>query len=155
MKHLFKLLVTLAFTLLASTPVLASEKGSTDEAVALVKKAIAYLKDNGKEKAFAEFSNPKGQFVDRDLYVVAFSTSGDGVALAHGGNAKLVGRSLLDLRDVDGKYMVKEFLKVANDKAGKGWVDYKWPHPVSKAIEAKTTYVERAGDIAIACGVYK
>lgn len=154
MKQLMiKLVALCAFALCGHA--LASDNGSSTEAVALVKKAITYLKENGREKAFAEFSNPKGQFIDRDMYIVAFSTNGDGVALAHGGNARLVGRSLLDLRDVEGKYMVKEFLRVANEKSGSGWVDYKWPHPVTKAIESKSTYIERAGDVAIACGVYK
>ena len=150
---MIKLVALCAFVL--SSHAFAGDNGTSTEAVALVKKAIAYLKENGKDKAFAEFSNPKGQFIDRDMYIVAFATNGDGVALAHGGNARLVGRSLLDLRDVEGKYMVKEFLRVANEKSGSGWVDYKWPHPVTKAIESKSTYIERTGDIAIACGVYK
>lgn len=155
MKKFFKVCTLCLFSLLLSAPVLAAERGSPDEAVALVKKAIAYLKEHGKEKAFAEFTRPSGDFADRDLYILAFSTNGDGIALAHGGNARLVGKSLLELRDVDGKYIVKEFVKTANDKTGKGWVDYKWPHPVSKAIEAKSTYIERIGDTAIACGIYK
>jgi hypothetical protein len=50
----------------------ADEYGTAAEAEAMVKKAIAYLKANGKDKAFAEFSNPKGQFVDRDLYVTVY-----------------------------------------------------------------------------------
>jgi len=45
----------------------AADQGTKEEAVAMVKKAIDYIKANGNEKAFAEFSNPKGQFVDRDL----------------------------------------------------------------------------------------
>lgn len=155
MKQLIKLIALCTLAFAACGNAFAEDKGTADEATALVRKAIAYLKENGKEKAFAEFSNPKGLFVDRDLYIIAFSTNGDGVALAHGGNAKLVGRSLLDLRDMEGKYMVKGFLKVANEKAGKGWVDYKWPNLVSKAIEAKSTYIERTGDTAIACGIYK
>jgi hypothetical protein len=47
----------------------AADKGSKEEAVALAKKAVAFLKTNGPDKAFKEFNNPKGQFVDRDLYV--------------------------------------------------------------------------------------
>lgn len=39
--------------------------------------------------------------------------------------------------------------------ADKGWVDYKWPNPVSIALEAKSSYVEKAGDVIIGCGTYK
>ena len=37
-----------------------------DEAQAMVKKGIAFIKANGPEKAYAEISNKSGQFVDRD-----------------------------------------------------------------------------------------
>lgn len=53
-----------------------------DEAVAMVKKAVAAIKSEGTEKAYAEISDPKGPFVDRDLYIVVYRM--DGVVLAHG-----------------------------------------------------------------------
>jgi cytochrome c len=130
----------------------AGDKGTADEATALTKKAIAYLKANGKEKAFAEFSNPSGQFKDRDLYI--FVIDFNGKTVAHGANAKLIDKNMAELKDADGKLFIKEFIDVAKGK-GKGWVDYKWPHPTTKAIEAKTSYVEKADDVIVACGIYK
>jgi len=47
----------------------AEKRGTAAEAEALVKKAIAYMKSNGREAAFAEINNPKGKFTDRDLYI--------------------------------------------------------------------------------------
>ena len=58
------------------------------------------------------------------------------------------------MKDVDDKHFIKAFLDVAATK-GSGWVDYKWPNPVSKASEKKSTYVEKAGDLVIICGIYK
>ncbi|MFZ6743128.1 cache domain-containing protein [Undibacterium sp. JH2W] len=133
----------------------AAEKGSADEAVALVKRAAAYLKENGKDKAYAEFNNTNGQFVVKDLYVFVYNTNGDGINRAHGANPKMVGKNLLDLKDVDGTPIVTKFLNVANSKAGQGWVDYKWPNPTTKVLEPKSTYVERVGDVLIGCGIYK
>ena len=150
-KFLSTLLLGLS-ALLFGHGVLAAEKGSADEAVALTKKAIAYLKANGKEKAFAEINNPNGQFKDRDLYVFVFDLNGK--TLAHGTNPKLLDKNLLDLKDADGKLFVKEFVDVAKTK-GKGWIDYKWPHPATKAIEAKSTYVEKVDDVMVGCGIYK
>lgn len=46
------------------------------------------------------------------------------------------------------------FIDVANSK-GKGWVDYKWPNPTTKAVEAKSTYIEKTDDLVIGCGIYK
>ncbi|MBO0759196.1 MAG: histidine kinase, partial [Bradyrhizobiaceae bacterium] len=63
---------------------LAAEFGTKEEAQALVKKAIAFIKEQGPEKAYAEFTDRGGKFVDRDLYVVVYRL--DGKVLAHGGN---------------------------------------------------------------------
>ncbi|MFZ6653688.1 cache domain-containing protein [Undibacterium sp. TJN19] len=158
MRRLFPkiLLAALSFVLLGAGPLAqAVEKGTQDEAVALVKKAAAYLKENGKEKAFAEFSNPTGQFVVKDLYVFVYNTNGDGINRAHGANPKMIGKNLLELRDADGMFIVKGFLAAANSKAGHGWVDYNWTNPTTKMMEAKTTYIEKFGDVLIGCGVYK
>ncbi|WP_136419660.1 MULTISPECIES: cache domain-containing protein [Oxalobacteraceae] len=149
-----KLLAVLAFGLAAFGFIqssVAAEKGTKEEAVALVQKAVAYIKANGKEKAYAEFTNGT-QFKDRDLYI--FVIKFDGMAVAHGANPKLVDKNMSELKDGDGKLFVKEFIDVAKAK-GKGWVDYKWPNPVTKVIEPKSSYVERVDDTVVACGIYK
>jgi cytochrome c len=153
MKNLLK--CVLLSLLLAAGTSMAAERGTREEAVAMVKKAVAHFNKVGKEAALADFNDPKGKFVDRDLYLFVFGTSGDGVELANGANIKLVGKHLIDLRDADGKYMVKEFLATANSAAGSGWIEYKWPNPVTKGIDAKASYVEKVGDILIGCGIYK
>ena len=79
----------------------AGEHAGKDDAVAFVKKAAAYLKQNGKDKALEEFNNPKGQFIDGELYVVVLDMNG--VLLADGTKPRLVGKSLADIKDVNGK----------------------------------------------------
>lgn len=130
----------------------AAEKGTKEEAVAMVKKAIEYAKANGNEKAFSEINNPKGQFVDRDLYVVVYDMNGK--CLAHGANQKMVGRELIDNKDIDGKEFMKERIALmkANNTA---WQEYKFMNPVSKQIEPKLMYLEKHGDLIFGCGVYK
>jgi cytochrome c len=130
----------------------AADQATADEATAMVKKAVAYLKTNGKEKAIAEFNNAKGQFIDRDLYIVVLDMKG--LCLAHGAQQRLVGKDLTELKDADNKKFTLNWIEVANSK-GKGWVDYKWINPVSKAIEQKSSYVEKADDMVIGAGIYK
>lgn len=134
-------------------PVLAADKGSADEAVAMVKKAVAMVKADGKDKTFAaiaDTSNPT--FHDRDLYIYVYDLNG--VALAHGNNPKMVGKPLIGLKDNEGKAMIKEMVDLANSK-GKGWVEFKWPNPVTKTVEAKAGYVEKVDDMLIGSGIYK
>ncbi len=152
MKRLVSVLaIGCVLALSAGTAAAAADAGTKDEAVALVKKAIVYIQANGADKAYAEFSNPKGQFVDRDLYIIVYDMNGK--CLAHGANAKMVGRDLIDNKDVDGKEFVKERVEMLK-KQPSGWQDYKFRNPVSNQVEPKSAYVERAGDIIVGCGVY-
>ncbi|HAT32335.1 MAG TPA: histidine kinase [Janthinobacterium sp.] len=155
MKKLFTTLLAALLALSLAGTALAAGKGTADEAVALVKKAGAYLKENGPEKAIVAINDPKGQFVKGDLYVFMLRTNGDGIALAHGQNAKIVGKNMLELHSAEGVYFVKDFIKLVNGPAGKGWVSYKWPDPLTKNIEEKSTYVERFGDYFLGVGIYK
>ncbi|MBI5582921.1 MAG: cache domain-containing protein [Deltaproteobacteria bacterium] len=122
------------------------------EATALVDKAIAFYKANGKDKAFAEFNNPKGQFVKGELYIFIWDLTGK--VLAHGTNEKLIGKDVSQLKDVDGKLFVQEGVDLAKAK-GSGWVDYKWTNPTTKKVEAKSTYVKKVDDLIFCCGIYK
>jgi cytochrome c len=131
---------------------LAFAGGTADEAKNMVEKGVAYIKANGKDKAFAEFTNQKGSFIDRDLYI--FVVDFKGITLAHGGNEKLVGKDMLELKDADGKFFIKSFIETAQGK-GSGLVEYKWVNPQTKKIENKATYVQKVDDFFLGCGIYK
>jgi cytochrome c len=131
----------------------AADKGTPEEAVAMVQKAAALIRSAGKEKAFAAITDPANKdFHDRDLYVYVYDMNG--VAVAHGNNPKMTGKNLLELKDGEGKAMVREFLETAKTK-GKGWIDYKWPNPVTKAVDKKSGYVEKVDDVVVGSGVYR
>ena len=131
---------------------LAGDHGSAAEAEALVKKAVAFIKANGPDKAYDEFTNGKA-FKDRDLYVIVYDLSGKN--LAQGANPKLVGKDPMGLKDPNGRLFIKEFVELAKEK-GKGWVEgYKFLNPVSQKLEEKAMYLERVGDTLVGCGIYK
>ncbi|MFM9916917.1 MAG: cache domain-containing protein [Rhizobacter sp.] len=122
------------------------------EATAMVKKGTAFIKANGKDKGYATISNKAGQFNDRDLYLVVYGL--DGVVLAHGANEKMIGRNLIELKDVDGKAFVKERVELAQSK-GTFWQDYKFTNPTNKKIEPKSMYCEKLDDSVVCGGIYK
>jgi len=121
-----------------------------EAAKAMVKKAAAFMKANGEAKTLEEINDLKGQFVKGELYLFAIDLQGH--MIAHGANPKLVGKSMIDFKDADGKYFIQEFIRVA--RKGDGWVDYKWVNPVTRKTEPKSTYVEEIGNVIIACGIY-
>jgi cytochrome c len=139
--------------LLAGTAIAgAAEFATKDEAMAMVKKAAAMIKEQGPQKAYAQIDNKKGQFTDRDLYVVVYGL--DGKVLAHGANEKLIGKDMIDAQDVDGKYYVKERVELARSK-GTFWQDYKFVNPTNKKIEPKQMYCEKLEETTVCAGVYK
>ena len=126
----------------------AVSQATPDEAKAMAIKAADYLKANGPEKAFPEFTARDGPWHDRDLYVTVQDTKG--VMLAHGTNPGLIGKSLIDLRDVDGKAFTREMVAVTDA----AWVKYKWQNPRTKAVELKSTYEIRVGEHVVGVGAY-
>ncbi len=140
-------------TLLAAGGAHAKEgNASKEDALAAVKKGVAFIKANGRDKGYAEVSNKQGQFIDRDLYLVVYGL--DGTVRAHGANDKMVGKNLIDLKDVDGKAFVKERVDLAQAK-DTFWQDYKFTNPVSKKIEPKQMYCEKLEDTVVCGGIYK
>jgi len=153
MKKLIATIIGVSFlVLMAGSITSAAEFGTAPEAEAMVKKAIQLIKAEGKVKAFAEISNPKGKFVDRDLYIFVYDI--EGKCVAHGFNQKMIGKDLLEMKDPDGKYFVKERIEIAKTK-GNGWQDYKFTDPITKKIEPKSAYVEKLENLIVGCGVYK
>ncbi len=127
-------------------------KGTTIEAETLVKKAVEFMKTNGREKAYEEFSKLKGKFTNRDLYVDVYDLNGK--CLAHGQNPDRIGKDWIDLLDADNKPFVRERIEIAKAN-GKGWQNYKFSNPVTKQVEDKTAYIERYEDVIVGSGVYK
>lgn len=130
----------------------AAERATKEEAVAMVKKAVAFYKANGSEKAFAAFSDQAGPFRDRELFLIVLDSKGN--TLAHGALKKMIGVNIMDLKDVNGVPIIRSFYK-AVEKEGSGWSDeYVFINPALQKMEPKRTYVEKVDDILIACGYH-
>lgn len=130
----------------------AEEFATTKDAELMVHQAIAYMKKEGKAKAFAAFSDPKGPFRYKDLYVMAYDV--DGRCLAHGAKPDRVGKLFIDEKDVDGKPFVRERMEIVR-KHGKGWQEYKFANPTTGRVEQKVVYFELSDGVVLVCGAYK
>jgi len=147
MNKLLTSLILMA-SLLVGPVVSAAGVATKEEAQAMAVKAAEYLTANGAEKAFLAFEAKDGPWHDRDLYVMVLDAKG--VLRAHGNNAGLTGKSMLALKDVDGKPFIQSIVDVSD----RGWIDYKWQNPVTKAVEPKTSYEIRVGEYVVGVGAY-
>ena len=148
------LLMAFALALLSTAARAEEEKGTRDEAKAMVDAAVEHAKKVGPEQAFKDFTDKSNKaWQKKDLYVFAYNM--EGVNVGHGANEKLIGKNLIELKDPNGKPLIQE-LRATAQKGG-GWVEYDWPHPQTKKIESKASYVRKLlnYDGFVGVGVYR
>jgi cytochrome c len=145
--------LALALVLGLLTPILstAADRGTAAEAKALVAKAIALYDRQGREKAFAAIQDPKGGFVDRDLYVFVFGPKR--TIVAHGGDPALVGTDADSLVGGGGVHFGTKFMDEST--ATGSWIDYKWKDPASGKVLPKSSWVVRHDGYIFGAGIYK
>ena len=148
-------LLSLAFAALAifSGTAQALDIGNREEAVAMVRRVQEKFAKDGPEATFKAVIDPATkEFHDRDLYPFIYDMNG--LNVAHGARPALVGKNLISLTDQDGKFLIQEMVGIANGP-GSGWIDYKWPNPLTNKIEDKSSYIERMGGYFVGVGVYR
>jgi methyl-accepting chemotaxis protein len=127
-------------------------QGTADEALALAQKALTLVQNLGFEAASRDFHDPKGAFIDRDLYVFALDQAG--VYQVMGADPSKVGTNISDAPGVDAKKLLAD----AWDRAaqGGGWVEYNITNPMTGDVQGKASYVIPIDERRlIACGAYR
>ena len=106
-----------------------------DQAQAAAKAALRGLRYEGNEYFWVNDSGPR--------------------MLMHPIRPELEGQNLGENRDPNGKFLFREFARVANE-SGQGVVDYMWPRPGSEAPQPKMSYVKmfKPWDWIVGTGVY-
>jgi signal transduction histidine kinase len=152
-RHFSNIIIGTALALTFSGFAVAQERGTFDEAKALVNKGLAHVKKVGNEAAFKDFTEDKANWTNKDIYIFALDMKGNQVA--HGFNTKQIGKNFWEFRDAGGKLAIQEFTAAA--AKGTGIVEYYWAHPTSKKVEPKVAYIARitGTDYYIGAGAYK
>ena len=132
------------------------DSATPEEAITKVWSAARFLQDKGVS-GFAALNSKDGPWVWKDSYVFAFDCRLDRM-VAHPMRPDLVGRSIMQITDNNGKYIFKELCKVGAQPGG-GWVEYMWTRPGAGAVSRKLTYTMTAEiafstGIRVAAGVY-
>jgi len=120
----------------------------------MVNNAVAELEKDGAG-ALGLFHDPTGPYLAKDAYVFVYDMNGASLAIPP--FPLLEKRELIDLKDAQGKPIIRDMLRIVRDN-GSGWVDYMWPKPGDSVPTRKSAYVRRAnfGDqwVMVGCGVY-
>ena len=130
-----------------------SVKTDPEVAKSLALKAAALVKDQGVDAARPLF-HAQGEWRHDDVYVCVIDPTG--VWLVYPVKPEGEGKSVINVKDADGKFLVQDIIKTATAK-GEGWVEYRWLNPVSGKIEPKITFVKMVAErnVIVYVGVYK
>ncbi|PWT95030.1 MAG: Cache domain family protein [Blastocatellia bacterium] len=127
-----------------------SDRGTPEEAKALLDRAIDHYKGVGRDKALSDFNSKTAGFIDRDLYVVCIDSKRK--VVANGGFPQYIGGPVDLLRDASGHSMGKAIEDAANSADGK--VEYAWLNPVTHVTEKKLGFFKKIGDDICGVGAY-
>ncbi len=121
-----------------------------------VKAAAALLKAEG-DGALATLKDADGEFRFAGGAGYIWVHNLDGIMVMHPIKPALDGKGLMEMRDVNSRYLFVAMNELAEEK-GEGWVPYSWPKPGEKASSPKVSYVvlvENGGkEYVVGSGMY-
>ena len=147
------LLRTRAASLSDGVKLMHLRQGCADEAKELAKRAAELVDRAGPDEAIRQFHDPEGAFRDRDLYIAVADR--EGYLRAFGPDPSKAGKLRVDaFPQVDQKSIAAASWRVIETSGG-GWVEFLAPHPVTKRMVPKISYVAPAlgGRWAVQCSV--
>lgn len=116
-----------------------SQYEETRQLMALVKDATELVRTKG-EAAFSEFRVPASRWRQGETYIFVLDPKGN--MLVHP-DVAMEGKNELDLKDINGKPIIRGLLGAALTLPGKpeGWYHYEWPAPGGLLPRWKSSYV--------------
>ena len=112
-----------------------------------VNKAIAKYENDGLDATITQY-NSQGS-LDGQFYL--FLIGADDNYLAHPIFPHLIGTDIKDVVGSDGQELGKEIAQATDEGI---WVEYLWPHPVSRKEQQKVTWAVRHDGLIFASGYY-
>jgi len=149
MRHLLSLLLAV----LLVVPAWAADKPTQEQVKALTLKAATQVARDGIERARETF-HTDGEFKWGEIYVNVIDENG--TWLIYPPNPRNEGKSVLNVKDAEGKLLVQDIIAVAKGR-GEGWVEYRWLNPATNRIEPKLSYVKAVPErhVITYIGLYK
>lgn len=121
-----------------------------EEARAAMERATQFASANGNAAMVNSLQKANSPLHEGKTRVLALDMAGNVVADPN--QPQRVGRNILDLRDVSGKYLYVDALQVATAQ-GEGWVYYKTRSPITRAERPEAALVKRQGDVILLAGL--
>lgn len=151
MKKLFAAAL-LMVTLWGADP---AQAGPAEDAQALVERAIGHYQAVGRDKAFADFGDTNNKtWVDGEWYVLVVDAE-TGLALAYYDPKMINNPAIPDLKDIEGRFIIRDQIAAANANPAGGWTSYVWRNPATKKLGKKNSFVKKFDGKIFVVGYYE
>ncbi len=127
-------------------------QGCADEARTMAERAAQLVDSAGPDQAVRQFHDPKGDFRDRDLYIVVADR--DDYFRAFGSDPSKAGKLRQEALPGDDQSAIRIASWQAAEQGG-GWIEFTGRHPITKQPVEKIGYIMPAlnGRWAVQCSV--
>ncbi len=114
----------------------------TNQLVDLVERAARLLETEG-DSAFTRFNVPGSEWFQGDTYMFAYAL--DGTCVFHAQTPDLMGRNLIDLKDINGKPVIRDIVAIGQrpEPDASGWVFYLWQQGTQLSPSWKSAYIRK------------
>lgn len=127
---------------------------SADAAVAkeMVAQALEYMDKHGTAALLEKVNAAAPEFRQGQFYVFVLDNAG--TIVAHPIDPSWVGVTDEVGRDADGNVFLARMATAAAENPDGSWFDYRWPHPITKKVGTKSSWITMRDDHVVGVGIY-
>ncbi|MDE0152952.1 MAG: cache domain-containing protein [Gammaproteobacteria bacterium] len=129
-----------------------TESADATAAKAMVARALEYLDEHGTAALIEKVNAAAPEFHQGQFYVFVLDNAG--TIVAHPIDPDWVGITDETGRDADGNAFLARMAAAAAENPDGSWFDYRWPHPATKEVGTKSSWVVMRDDHVVGVGIY-
>lgn len=131
-----------------------SQADSTDaeQAKAMVAQALGYMDEHSTAALIEKVNAAAPEFHQGQFYVFVLDNAG--TIMAHPIDPSWVGVTDDVGTDADGNVFLARMAAAAAENPDGSWFDYRWPHPVTKEVLTKSSWIVMRDDHVVGVGIY-
>ena len=143
------------FGMTPSTPADTQSQAESADATAaksMVAQALEYVDQHGMVALIEKVNAAAPEFHQGQFYVFVLDNAG--TIVAHPIDPSWVGVTDETGRDADGNVFLAQMAAAAAENPDGSWFDYRWPHPITKEVGTKSSWITMRDDHVVGVGIY-
>ena len=129
-----------------------ADSADAEQAKAMVAQTLEYMDKHGTAALLEKVNAADPEFHQGEFYVFVLNNAG--TIVAHPIDPSWVGITDETGRDADGNVFLARMAAAAAENPDGSWFDYRWPHPITKEVGTKSSWITMRDDHVIGVGIY-